>query len=396
MYTTIYRPSNIDEFIGNNNVINSFEKWILKWDSNDKKNKCALVSGLCGIGKSLLVDLILQKHKYNIVNVTLGDDRNKEYMKNVIKPLIKTPKTFNGQPNALVASDIDCGNDYGFITSLTEFIKDTKIPIICICNNKYDQTIKPILNHCFDIKLMKPSYQEMFKLARNIIITEKIKIKETEFKELYNQSNGDIRFILNTLQFGLRKSSKNIQSSNIFDTTTQLLSMDETFDRKYNTYWLCNDLQTLMIQENYVYNTFDIRDVERKNENVSYSADMLSDSDLFETFVNMTHWEIAPYVATSTISATLKCNKKTMIKFPQFLGKTSIMYKNKKDNINYENLKLSENKLVFAQTEVTRVKKLKASTSKKSNVMIPKKEKEKEEPKQPKQRGRPKKIIIID
>jgi replication factor C subunit 1 len=345
MFTTIYKPKKLDDFVGNRNIIQPFVQWLLEWEPSNKKNKCALVSGLTGIGKKLLVELILKKHDYNIINLALEEERDKDYMNNVIKPIIKSKKTFDGQDNVLVVSEIDAGGDYGFMSSLTECIKETKIPIICMCNNRYDQSIKPILNYCFDIKMTKPSYQEVYRLLYNIVITERIKIKETELKELYEQSNGDIRFIMNTLQFGLRKSKKNIQSSNIFDTTAKLLSMDENIESKYETYWLANDLHLLMIQENYINNTFGVIDQIKKLENLSYSADALSDGDLFETKVNMTNWELEPYVALSTINATSKCNKKTMIKFPQFLGRVSTMNMNKRNKIYYEEVKFFKDTL---------------------------------------------------
>lgn len=367
MFTTIYRPKKIDEFVGNKNIIQPFIQWLLEWEPTNKKNKCALVSGLTGIGKTLLVELILKKHDYNIIDLSLEDERDKDYMNNVIKPILKTKKTFDGQENVLVVSEIDAGGDYGFISCLTECIKETNIPIICICNNRFDQSIKPILNYCFDIKMTKPSYQEVYRLLYNIVVTEKIKIKEQELKELYEQSNGDIRFIINTLQFGMRKGKKNIQSSNIFDTTGKLLSMDETIDSKYETYWLSNDLHPLMIQENYINNILSINDEMKRLDNLAYSSHALSDADLFETQVNMANWEFEPHVALSVINATSKCNKKTMVKFPQFLGRISTMYKNKREKLNYENVKFFED----------------------APKPVPKKVKE--EVKEKKPRGRPKK-----
>jgi len=342
MYTSTYRPKKIEDFVGNKEAIQPFIKWLLEWDVNDKKNKCALISGLCGIGKTLLVELVLKKHDYNIINIAIDDNRDKDFMTNTIKPLIKTKKTHDGQENALVFSDIDSGSDYGFISSLTECIKESKIPIICICDNRFDQSIKPILNYCFDIKLKKPGYQDVYRLLYNIVVNDKIKIKESEIKELYEQSNGDIRFMLNTLQFGMRKGKKNIQSTNIFESTAKIMSIDESIDDKYNLYWLSNDLHTLMIQENYINNTLGVREEDKKLANVAYSADALSDADIFEHSVNMINWEMEPYVAFSTIRAASKCNKKTMIKFPQFLGRTSTMNKNKREKINKDNIKFSE------------------------------------------------------
>ena len=215
--------------------------------------------------------------------------------------------------------------------------------------------------------MTKPSYQEVYRLIYNVVVKEKVKIKESEIKELYEQSNGDIRFILNNLQFGSRKSKKNIQSSNIFDTTGKLLSMDETIDSKYETYWLSNDLHPLMIQENYINNILGINDQVKRLDNLVHSANALSDTDLFETQVNMANWEFEPYVGLSVINAASKCNKKTMIKFPQFLGRISTMNKNKKEKIKYEDIKFFE------------------------DTPKPKAKKVTEEVKEKKPRGRPKK-----
>jgi replication factor C subunit 1 len=258
MYTSKYRPDKLEDFVGNKNVIQPFIRWLLEWDPNNKKTKCALVYGVNGVGKSLLVELILKKHDYNIINLSIDDERDKETINTTIKPLLRTKKTFDGQENAIVVSDIDSsGGDYGFIATLTECIKETQIPIICICDDRYNQNIKPIINYCFDIKLSKPNYDDVYRLIYKVVTTENIKIGKSGVDKLFDQSNGDIRFILNSLQLGAKKgdTSKNIQSSNIFDTTGQLFSQENSFDSKLNYYWMANDIHTLMVHENYINNT---------------------------------------------------------------------------------------------------------------------------------------------
>ena len=342
MFTTLYRPKTIEGFVGNKQIIQPFIHWLLEWNESNKKQKCALFSGMCGIGKSLIVELILKKHDYNIIDISLDNNISKEYMNN-IKHLIKTKTTYDSQENVLVVSDIDGFSDHGFISSLTECIKESKIPVICICDNRYDKGIKQILNYCIDFKMSKPSYQDVYRLIYIVVVTEKIKIKESEIKDMYEESNGDIRFILNNLQLGTKKGKKNIQSINIFETTGKLLSIDESIESKYDTFWFSNDLHPLMIQENYINNIMGRDDV-KKLENISYSADVLSDVNIFEKCVNMTNWEIEPYVALSAIQSTSKCNKKSMIKFPQILGRISSMYKNKREKLNYEDVEFFEKK----------------------------------------------------
>lgn len=335
MFTTKYRPTMLKNFIGNNKLILPFIKWLLEWEPTNKKTKCLLVSGINGIGKSLLVELVLFKHNYHIIHL---EEKDKDKNKNYIMSLLKMRKTFDGQQTVLIISDVDSIHDYGFIPWLTECIKITELPIICICDDRYNQNIKPILNYCFDIKMSKPSYDEVYPLIYKVVTAENIKISKSSVDKLYELSNGDIRFILNNLQLGLfykknneKYFSKNIQSSNIFETTGKLFTQSTELEDKYNIYWMSHDIHTLMIHENYIGNT-----IGTKIENISFSTDSLSDSDLFDaTFQN----ELQPYVAMNSIKATLKCSKKSQIKFTQFLGKKSTRNKNKREKIDYSNIK---------------------------------------------------------
>jgi len=339
MYTVKYRPNRLDDFVGNKPIIHPFIRWLLEWDPKSMKTKCALISGVNGLGKSLLAELVLKKHDCHIIHLSIDDERDKDTITKTIKPLLKTKQTVDGQTNVLVVSDIDsAGGDYGFIASLTECIKETNIPIVCICDDRYNQNIKPILKYCFDVKLMKPSYDDVYRLIYKVVTAEKIKISKSGVDKLYEQSNGDIRFILNSLQLGLKKcdTSKNIQSSNIFDTTGKLFTMETTMDEKVAYYWMAHDIHTLMVHENYINNTLTSRDDVKRLENIAYSADALSDADLFDTIFD---FDLSPYVSMNTIKATAKCNKKSMIKFPQYLGKISTLNKNKREKIDYNTVK---------------------------------------------------------
>ena len=70
----------------------------------------------------------------------------------------------------------------------------------------------------------------------------------------------------------------------------------------------------------------------------------------------MVNWEFEPYVGISVINAASKCNKKSMIKFPQFLGRVSTMNKNKKEKINYDYVKFFEDTPKTKAKKVTEIK----------------------------------------
>ena len=336
MFTTKYRPNKLDDFVGNHKLTQPFMKWLLTWDTSNKKNRCALVSGLSGTGKSLLVDLILKKYCYHAIHLTPEDERSKENIQNTIQPLLHIKKTYDDDENVLVVSDIDGGGDYGFISALVECIKETEIPIICICDDKFSQNLKPLLPYCFDIKLSKPKYDEIYAFIYKVVTAENIKIKKSAVDKLIEQSSGDIRFILNTLQLGVKNVNinKDCQSANIFETAGHLFNMDATFSDKYATYWMAHDIHPLLVQENYIGCIMGQKVEMKCLHNLSASADALSDMDMMDSDFN---FELSPYVAANCINATLKCNKRGLIKFPRFLGKISTMNKNKRNKMDYHN-----------------------------------------------------------
>ena len=150
------------------------------------------------------------------------------------------------------------------------------------------------------------------------------------------------------------------------------MSQETELNDKNRYYWMSRDIHGLMIQENYISCTLNVCDDVTKLENVAYSADALSDADLLDSVFN---FELEPYIASSTIRATTKCTKKAQIKFPQFLGRTSTINKNKKEKLNYETSNfLGENPTPKKETKEKKEPKVKKEPK-------PKKETKPKEPK---------------
>lgn len=52
--------------------------------------------------------------------------------------------------------------DRGGIADLIASIKISKIPIICICNDRYSQKLKSLMNYCEQITFRKPTKQQVY------------------------------------------------------------------------------------------------------------------------------------------------------------------------------------------------------------------------------------------
>ena len=325
-----YKPTSISSVIGNKTNIQSVIDWLNTWEQ--QKKKCLLVSGISGIGKTLSVELILNQLKYNIINLTSDEERDKEYINASIKPIIKIKKTVFGKKNIILVDDLECTSDYGFLATLIECIKETNIPIICICNDRYNQSFKTLVGYCADAKFQKPRTTEIHKFISDILKKEKYPMSDAIINKMVENSNHDIRSILNNLDFDIStkstvtfhaNSNKDNTQMNIFDITNLMFSQNTDVETKYKTFWMETDLIPLMIHENYIRNSLKNKNQAIELEQISDAADSISNLDLFETSIEVSNWELSPHVANCCVHATTRCHSKSMVKFPEFLGKTS-------------------------------------------------------------------------
>lgn len=51
--------------------------------------------------------------------------------------------------------------DRGGIGELINSIKASKIPLICICNERQHVKIRSLANHCFDLRFYKPRIEQV-------------------------------------------------------------------------------------------------------------------------------------------------------------------------------------------------------------------------------------------
>ena len=58
------------------------------------------------------------------------------------------------QKSVIIMDEVDGvgAGDRGGIAALIKIIKESKTPIICICNDRQDRKITSLVNQCFDLK----------------------------------------------------------------------------------------------------------------------------------------------------------------------------------------------------------------------------------------------------
>ena len=93
------------------------------------------------------------------------------------------PKEDSGRAHALIMDEVDgmAGNeDRGGMQELINLIKSTKIPIICMCNDRNSQKVRSLANYCFDLRFYRPKVDQIkvrFRYElRNVFSREQVRL----------------------------------------------------------------------------------------------------------------------------------------------------------------------------------------------------------------------------
>ncbi|KAK4712854.1 hypothetical protein R3W88_018761 [Solanum pinnatisectum] len=392
-WTEKYRPKAIVDIIGNKSLVEQIQRWLESWDEHFLKaaskgkgkkqadsgaKKAVLLSGMPGIGKTTSAKVVSQMLGFQTIEVNASDSRGKADSKiekgiggstaNSIKELVSNESLSansgrsHHQKTVLIMDEVDgmSAGDRGGVADLIASIKISKIPIICICNDRYSQKLKSLVNYCLPIVFRKPTKQQMAKRLKQVANAEGIQVNEIALEELADRVGGDMRMALNQLQYmslsksviqyddirrRLLSSSKDEDISpfkaveKLFDFNANNLKIDQRIDLSMSD----PDLVPLLVQENYLnYKPSsagkDDNDLKRMSL-IAHAADSIANSDLINVQIRRyQQWQLSPAGCLSSCiipasllhgqRQTLEQGERNFNRFGGWLGKNSTMGKN--------------------------------------------------------------------
>ena len=83
--------------------------------------------------------------------------------------------------------------DRGGLAALIQVIKQSKTPIICICNDRMNRKLQSLVNHCLDLKFMKPAKDSIIKRVRQICSDQGLHVERETIDQVVESSGNDIR-----------------------------------------------------------------------------------------------------------------------------------------------------------------------------------------------------------
>ncbi|XP_057584404.1 replication factor C subunit 1 isoform X2 [Hippopotamus amphibius kiboko] len=381
-----YKPTSLKTIIGqqgDQSCANKLLRWLQNWHKSpleEKKHakfgkfagkddgssfKAALLSGPPGVGKTTTASLVCQELGYSYVELNASDTRSKNSLKEIVAESLNNTsiKGFYssgaaqsvGVKHALIMDEVDgmAGNeDRGGIQELIGLIKHTKIPIICMCNDRNHPKIRSLVHYCFDLRFQRPRVEQIKGAMMSVAFKEGLKIPPPAMNEIILGANQDIRQVLHNLSMWCARSKaltydqakadshrakKDIKlgpfdvARKVFVTgeETAHMSLMDKLDLFFHDY----SIAPLFVQENYIH----VKpvaaggDMKKHLMLLSRAADSISDGDLVDRQIrNKQNWSLLPTQAVyaSVLPGELMRGYMTQFPtFPSWLGKHSSMGK---------------------------------------------------------------------
>jgi replication factor C subunit 1 len=387
LWTDKYAPTSSSQVIGNGSNVQQLKDWLQSWyvgmgsqssnnnsgsvmkrsSSSSQSPRACLITGPPGLGKTTAATLVCAECGYISINMNASDTRSKSTIRETIAEMLGThglTEYFAGQRNnnnnkrtVLIMDEVDgmSSGDRGGLSELIQLIKDTKIPIICIANDRYK--VRSLEPHCAKIVFRRPSHQQILARLTQIAHREGLSIDPVVLRRLADAAHGDVRHAVHVLQYWsvgkdpsidtirdeLHRGGKNL-TLGPFDAAPQLLSVNAgtRLTDQLEAFFVDHSLLPLFIYENYlglapgmpqevssrppaVQQAFVARQISRASDSISL-GDVLAQSIRREQ-----HWELLPGLgAVSTVRPAM-CTASHFrggpIQFPQWLGKNSTALK---------------------------------------------------------------------
>eukprot|EP01025_Chloroclados_australasicus_P055063 TRINITY_DN6595_c0_g1_i1.p1 TRINITY_DN6595_c0_g1~~TRINITY_DN6595_c0_g1_i1.p1 ORF type:complete len:481 (-),score=63.54 TRINITY_DN6595_c0_g1_i1:123-1565(-) len=173
--------------------------------------------------------------------------------------------------HVIVMDEVDGIPDRGAVGDIIDIIKKSKIPVICICNDKWMQKLKSLRGHCVEFDFQLPRQDQVVARMKYICQQEGVQIDDGGLVKMYQRCEKDLRVIMGWIQsFKGLKDGKVITAAMIdeimksggkdvnitpFDATRKILdkSLDALkIDDRLDLVMSDLDFVPLLLQENYV------------------------------------------------------------------------------------------------------------------------------------------------
>ena len=383
MWVDKYKPTAIKQIIGQQGDKSNVKKllnWLSSWHSNhgpgvNKKHvrpspwakddsgayfKAALLSGPPGVGKTTSAHLVCKELGMDVVEFNASDTRSQKLMSKEVSELLSSKSLLpffqsggeskTSDRHVLVMDEVDgmAGNeDRGGVAELINLIKNSKCPVICMCNDRNHPKIRSLAGHCFDLRFHKPSVNQIRGAMMSVCFKEKVNINPQALDEVIATTNCDIRQILHNLSMWSStekrlnteqvktdaNAAKKILKLGPWDAVRKMFSAEDhktmSLIDKSDLFFHDYNIMPLFVQENYlIVSPHAAKKRTDLLHHIARAATSISYGDLIEKTIRSRNdaWSLLPVqsiFSTVVPGDWMEGHFTGQIQFPSWLGKNS-------------------------------------------------------------------------
>ena len=220
-----YRPTNIDNYVGNESIKKSISSYI---NQNDIQN--LIFYGPAGTGKTTLAKLIVKNIECDFIYINASDERGIETIRDKVSGFASVMSFKPLKVVILDEADFLTIQAQASLRNVIEtFSRTTRFILTC---NFIERIIDPLQSRCQTLKVIPPSKLDIVKHLKKVTDKEEIKVRVDDLAIVVNNNYPDVRKMLNTIQVSTTDNTLNLDttalvSSNYMTKVLKELSNDK-------------------------------------------------------------------------------------------------------------------------------------------------------------------------
>ena len=220
-----YRPTKLENYVGNENIKKSISKYL---DQNDIQN--LIFYGPAGTGKTTLAKLIIKNLDCDHIYINASDERGIETIRDKVSGFASVASFKSLKVVILDEADFLTIQAQASLRNIIEtFSRTTRFIMTC---NFVERIIDPLQSRCQVLKIVPPTKKDVSKHLNWICKEESIKHDINDLVPLVNQYYPDLRKCINTIQLStqdniLKLDKSILVSSNYIDKVIDKLKQDK-------------------------------------------------------------------------------------------------------------------------------------------------------------------------
>ncbi len=223
-----YRPSKLENYVGNENIKKSISKYL---EQNDILN--LIFYGPAGTGKTTLAKLCVQNLNCDHLYINASDERGIETIRDKVQGFASVASFKPLKVVILDEADFLTIQAQASLRNIIEtFSRTTRFIMTC---NFVERIIDPLQSRCQVLKVVPPTKKDVAKHLAGILDKESISFEINDLVPLVNQYYPDLRKCINTIQLStqdniLKLDQSVLVSSNYIDKIITALSNKAKFN----------------------------------------------------------------------------------------------------------------------------------------------------------------------